>query len=73
MFSSSSEIRFGPPRALCSANLALRSSRETGSPDEVRRRVKRRERSGKMRDVRKLLAGGSSGRCWCSAEDDNTS
>ncbi|KAH7889252.1 hypothetical protein F5I97DRAFT_1790929, partial [Phlebopus sp. FC_14] len=64
----------GRPRALCSANRCLRTSRETGSPEGVRRREKRRERLGtwaqrrQMRDVRKLLAGGSSGRFW-SAED----
>lgn len=44
MSSSASDIWLGAPLARCSANLDLRSSREIGSPEEVRRRVKRRVR-----------------------------
>lgn len=64
--------------ARCSAKRLLKSSKVMGSPVDVRRRVKRRERldknkrdtlaehdsttySGRMSDVRKSLAGGSSG------------
>lgn len=37
-----------------------------GSPEEERRSVKRRVRSGSMSDVRKSLAGGSAGNRLCS-------
>jgi len=39
MVSSSSETRLGAPRALCSANLALRCSTATGPPSSERKRV----------------------------------
>ncbi|KAG2349600.1 hypothetical protein BDR05DRAFT_872496, partial [Suillus weaverae] len=66
---------FATPRALCSANLDLRSSSVRGSPEEERRSVKRRSvtHSGSMSDVRKSLAGGSAGNCLCSDEGVNQS
>ena len=42
--SSSCEIAFSLPRARCSANLLLKSSRGTKSPVEVRSKEKRRDK-----------------------------
>ncbi|KAI0259944.1 hypothetical protein BC834DRAFT_832643 [Gloeopeniophorella convolvens] len=46
MSSSSSDKWFSAPRARCSANLLLSSSRDTGSPEAARRRVNLRDRLG---------------------------